>query len=262
LSGHLVHHEDVWTFKQFSGTVGESDLAGDFTVDRANAKQTVRAELVSDTLRLADLGGFIGAQNKPAQKHEKGQPVLPNEPFNIEKILAADADVHFVGRRIVTPVLPLHRMDARLRIVRGVLTLDPLDFRMAGGDIVGKVTLDATQSVIAGTANLQIDEMRLERLVPKVQNNKASVGMMKGRVQLKGTGNSVAAMLGTANGSVTVVMDGGEISGLVLRPHESGCAAHVDYAAARGPARSRTLHGGPLRSGAWASQTAGFHPGH
>jgi uncharacterized protein involved in outer membrane biogenesis len=217
LSGHLLHHDDVWTFKQFSGTVGESDLAGDFTVDRAGAKQTVRAELVSDTLRLADLGGFIGANNKPARKREKGQPILPNEPFNIEKIRAADADVHFVGRRIVTQVRSLHRMDTRLRIVGGVATLDPLDFRMAGGNIGGKVTLDATRSVIAGTAVLQIKEMSLERLMPEVQNNKASVGLMEGRVQLRGTGNSVAAMLGTADGAVTVVMDGGEISDLVLR---------------------------------------------
>jgi uncharacterized protein involved in outer membrane biogenesis len=217
LSGHLLHHDDVWTFRQFSGTVGESDLAGDFTVDRARARQSVRAELVSDTLRLVDLGGFIGVKSKPAQKHEKGQPILPNEPFNIEKIRAADVDVHFVGRRVVTQVRSLHRMDTRLRIVRGVVTLDPLIFKMAGGDIVGKVTVDATQPVIAGAANLQIREMRLERLMPKVQNNKASVGLMEGRVQLKGTGNSVAAMLGTSNGAVTVVMNGGEISDLVLR---------------------------------------------
>jgi uncharacterized protein involved in outer membrane biogenesis len=66
LKGHLVSHDDVWTFKQFEGKVGESDLAGDFTLDRSRAPQMLRAELVSDTLRLEDLRGFIGAARSPS----------------------------------------------------------------------------------------------------------------------------------------------------------------------------------------------------
>jgi hypothetical protein len=219
LSGHLIHYDDTWTFKQFTGKVGESDLAGNFTLDRSGARQMLRGELVSDTLRLEDLGGFIGAPGGPKQrqKHVKGEPLLPNSTLNPAKIRAAEADVKFVGRRIVTDVLRLHRMNAHLRIVNGVLTIDPLEFRMKGGDIVGKVTLDARQSVLAGSTDMQARDFKVERLMPTVQNSKASIGTMQGRAQLNGTGNSVAALLGTANGSITLVMDGGEVSDLMLR---------------------------------------------
>jgi uncharacterized protein involved in outer membrane biogenesis len=216
LTGHLVNRDDVWTFKQFKGKVGQSDLSGDFTLDRSRARQMLRAELVSDTLRLEDLGGFIGAGKQPV-KHAKGQQVLPNEPFKLDKIRAADADVQFTGRRIVTGGLPLHRMTAHLRVAQGVLTVDPLDFRLAHGSIVGKVAMDANQPVIRGTVNLRADEVRVARLLPKTQTTKASVGTIEGRAELTGTGNSIAAMLGTADGHVTLVMDGGEISDLVLR---------------------------------------------
>lgn len=220
LSGHLVHEDDVWTFKQFKGKVGESDLAGDFTLDRSQPVQMLRAQLVSENLRLEDLGGFIGArgdrQQQPA-KPTRGAPVLPNEPFNLEKLRAAQADVQFSGKRIVTQAAPIDNMTAHLKLVNGVVTIEPLEFGVAGGQIVGEVTLDASKSVIAGATNLRIRDLDLERLVPKAKSTKASIGTVQGRVQLRGTGNSVAAMLGTSNGGVTLVMGGGEISALVLR---------------------------------------------
>jgi uncharacterized protein involved in outer membrane biogenesis len=155
LAGHLLHHDDVWTFRQFSGRVGESDLAGEFTVDRTRAVQVVRADLVSDNLRLSDLTALIGAAkpNREADQHVKGAPILPNEPFSLEKLRAAEADVRFAGRRIVTEKLPLDHMTAHLRIERGVVTVDPLDFGVAGGNIVGTISMDANPPVMAGTAN-------------------------------------------------------------------------------------------------------------
>jgi uncharacterized protein involved in outer membrane biogenesis len=108
-------------------------------------------------------------------------------------------------------------MTAHLRVERGVLTVDPLDFRLAHGSIVGKLTMDANQPVIKGTVNMRADEVRVARLLPKTETTKASVGTMEGRAELTGTGNSIAAMLGTADGKITLVMDGGQISDLVLR---------------------------------------------
>ena len=57
---------------------------------------------------------------------------------------------------------------------------------MGGGNVVGKVTLDANQSVIAGSADMQIKELHLERLIPKAKSTKASVGTMQGRARLGG----------------------------------------------------------------------------
>lgn len=46
LAGFLDHNGDVWTFRRFKGTVGQSDIAGDFVVDRGNRPQMITANLV------------------------------------------------------------------------------------------------------------------------------------------------------------------------------------------------------------------------
>ena len=38
-AGFLDHQGDLWTFRRFKGTLGESDLAGDFSVDRGPKPQ-------------------------------------------------------------------------------------------------------------------------------------------------------------------------------------------------------------------------------
>src|SRR6185295_13302961 len=60
LNGNLKHGSGVWSFREFSGKVGESDLAGQFDVDRKNERTTVNAELVSQNLNYKDLGGLVG----------------------------------------------------------------------------------------------------------------------------------------------------------------------------------------------------------
>ena len=125
LAGHLLHHDDVWTFRQFSGRVGESDVAGEFTVDRTRAVQVVRADLVSDNLRLSDLAGLIGAPkpNREADQHVKGERILPNElPF----WRSSEAEPTCGRRRHCHRKPPLDLAMMHLRIERGGSR--PLDF--------------------------------------------------------------------------------------------------------------------------------------
>jgi uncharacterized protein involved in outer membrane biogenesis len=60
LAGFLSHIGGLWSFKRFKGTVGQSDLAGDFSVDRVKKPQLITADLVSRNLDMQDRG-FIGA---------------------------------------------------------------------------------------------------------------------------------------------------------------------------------------------------------
>src|SRR5450759_5312662 len=101
LAGFLDHAGDVWTFRRFKGTVGQSDLAGDFAVDRGKHPQKITADLVSQKLAMKDLGGFIGVDRgtQRAQTPPPSGRVLQADPFSLEKLQAADADVHFRGEK-------------------------------------------------------------------------------------------------------------------------------------------------------------------
>jgi len=219
LAGFLSHTGALWTFKRFKGTVGQSDLAGDFSVDRGKKPQLITADLVSRNLDMQDLGGFIGADrgNKPSEKPPPSNKVLPAEPFSLEKLRAADADVRFKGAKIMTQKLPLEKMETHLIVKDGTLKLAPLNFGLAGGNLITQIEMDGRKPRIVTHADITARGLHLDQLFPASKLTVANVGTLGGRARLDGNGNSVAQMLGTANGEAALIMDGGSVSELILR---------------------------------------------
>ena len=145
-AGFLDHAHDVWAFRRFKGTLGQSDLAGDFSIDRGKHPQKLVATLVSKAVVLKDLAGFIGAKrdDQPGGRAPRTK-VLPAEPFRLDKLMAADVDVKFRGEKVVTANLPLDKMSAHLIVNGGVVKLAPLDFGLAGGNVVSTIEIDSRQ---------------------------------------------------------------------------------------------------------------------
>jgi hypothetical protein len=218
LAGRLLHEEEKWEFMKFNGSVGNSDLAGDFVVDRSYERQLIQADLVSGNLDIKDLAGFIGASPKtqPAKTASPSR-VLPDEPFSLEKLHSADADIKFRGKRIVTTNLPLDDISAHLRLHDGWLTLKPLNFGVAEGQIASDIVLDARKPIISTAADATVKNLKLNKLFPNLKTTQASAGEISGHAILSATGNSVAQMLGSANGEAALIMNGGTISDLLLR---------------------------------------------
>ncbi len=219
IAGRLVQRGDLWEFRQFTGAVGDSDLSGDFLVDRGRTPQFMKADLKSNRLALADLSGFIGAEKTPSGKVTTPNPnrVLPDSPYSLEKLRAADADVKFEGKQILTERMPVRNMSTHLVVKGGVLTLSPLNFGAAGGNLSSDITLDGRNSLISSRADIRVQSLQLAQLLPQLKTAKASVGEIDGRVRLVARGNSVAAMLGTATGDTTLAIGEGEVSDLMLR---------------------------------------------
>ncbi len=220
IGGRLVQNGPVWELRRFAGTVGDSDLAGDFMIDRGRTPQFMKADLTSQRLDLADLAGFIGAEKTPAGKvvaTPQTTRVIPDTPYSLEKLRSANADVRFEGKRVITDTLPIDDMSAHLILKNSVLTLAPLDFGVADGQVVSDITLDGSQPVIASRADVRVQSLQLGKLLPQLKISKASVGELDGRVKLAANGNSVADMLGSASGDTSLVVGEGEVSDLVLR---------------------------------------------
>lgn len=213
LAGYLSHSGDIWTFKLFKGKVGKSDLSGDFSVDTGKTPKLITADLVSLVLDMNDLAGIIGA-DKAAMPSDK---VLPTAPFNLDKLRAADADVRFKGEKIITEKLPIDKMEAHLTVKDGALKLDPLNFGIAGGELVTMITMNGRKSHLVTHADITAKGLYLNLLFPKSKLNDSSEGTLGGRATLDTSGDSIAQMMGSANGEAALIMDGGTISDLLLR---------------------------------------------
>jgi uncharacterized protein involved in outer membrane biogenesis len=97
-----------------------------------------------------------------------------------------------------------------------VLQLDPLELGLAGGRLAGLLRIDARQPPAALRLDLQARDLQLQKLLPAVDLNRASVGQLQGHVDLAGRGASVAGLLGHASGEVSLLMGPGRISNLLL----------------------------------------------
>lgn len=217
--GRLRHEARWWRYEKFSGKVGRSDIAGSLEVDNAGRRPELTATLSSAHLDLADLGPLVGAASSataPETPRQTGR-VLPDTPFRTARWDRMNADVRLRARSIKrADALPISDLNTHLKLRDAVLTLDPLAFGVAGGTFAGTVTLDGSRAPIRAKANLDARKISLVRLFPTAKLDNTSFGQINGRVRLQGRGDTVADMLGTADGQVGLVVDGGQISKLMM----------------------------------------------
>ena len=210
-SGHLVRDDGVVAYENFTGKVGESDLAGTLRVDTNGERPVMTGDLKSTVLDLADLGPIVGT----GRSRKSG--VLPDAPFDAKRWKSVNADVKLQAGTLRRPEqLPLENLSTRIRMQDAVLTLDPLEFGTAGGRLAGTIRLDGRGESIKGDADIRVQKLQLAKLFPTVDITRASAGNLSGAIQLSGTGNSVARLLGSSNGKVGLFMSGGRVSELVM----------------------------------------------
>lgn len=199
LHGQLHHDGDVWSYRKFTGKLGDSDMRGDVSIDVARERERplLRGELVSQRLDFDDLASLIGAapSAKPGETISPEQralalqlqarpKVLPDRPFRLDKLRVMDADVKLRAEQIEAPKLPLEKMSVHAVLENGVLRLSPLIFDAAGGNIATRVSLDARKPSIQTTAVADLRDLELSRLFPSVEITKRGTGRLSGAMTL------------------------------------------------------------------------------
>lgn len=221
MQGRLLHTGASWRYEQFSERIGASDIAGDVQMITGGSRPVLTAKLRSKLLNLDDLGPVIGARPKVgtvvATPKRRGRRVLPDIPFKTERwdSVVADVVLHATQLRHAK-AWPLENLITHLKLRDSELTLDPLDFGLAGGQLKTKVTLDGRKQPIQAHAQVKASMVLLAKLFPTVNLSKSSKGQINGELDLVGSGNSVGRMLASANGKMGLVVAGGQISKLIL----------------------------------------------
>ena len=222
--GHLIAklHEAggaVFRYEAFNGKIGESDIHGSLAYVASEPRPKLSGSLLSNQLLFADLAPLIGADSNAKQKARGGeskQPadkVLPVEEFKTERWRDMDADVEFTGKRIVhSEKLPFNDLYTHLVLTDGVLSLEPLRFGVAGGKLDAQIRLNGRTEPLEGNAKLTARGFKLKQLFPTFEPMKTSFGELNGDADINGRGNSVANLLGSANGNLKMLINDGAIS--------------------------------------------------
>lgn len=236
LQGHLVLKGNRYTMDDLRGKIGSTDVTGKGAYVDKEPRPLLTADLHSKLLNLADLGPLIGVQTKESggkpkvsqsetssraaakAKDKAVDPnhVLPAGTFDGSRLQKIDAEVDLVATKLVVPdALPLESLNASLRLHDAMLKVAPLDFGFAGGTIASRVALDARESLLRSDVRIDLQRIRVDKLVPDSPVVAKGAGRVGATLQLKGTGNSIADAAAKADGRIAATVVNGRISNLL-----------------------------------------------
>jgi uncharacterized protein involved in outer membrane biogenesis len=222
LSGTLQRHGALSTFSDLKVTAGLSDISGSVSVDSADSRPKLRADLHSTVLRLSDLG-------KHAADHDAstsaGSPyLLSDATLDPHSVCHGEASVTFHLQRVDATRLSLHQLAGQLTIDHGILTVSPVAAQLLDGQLSGRWQMNATHDTPLDTLELHFDRLQIGQLDGGSKDGPRYDALLNAQVNVTGQGSSAHQIAASANGHVSArVLSGSlraslaELSGVDLR---------------------------------------------
>ena len=221
IHAQLVKDGDVYRFTRMKGTFGDSDLTGKLTVTHG-ARLHLDSTLATDKLDIIDAAPFIGynpdivatkgAEAAAAATGVGPQRLLPDAALPIATMQRFDADLKWTIRTVRSRRVPISNVDLTLALDRGKLTLSPLKFAMARGNVSSDLLFDTRQRPSLVRYDIRLSPTPLGRLLAGWGVAEAgTTGTVKGRVQLTGRGDTIHDSLASANGRMAFILPAGSL---------------------------------------------------
>lgn len=193
----------------------DMDVSGSAELLLAGKRPKLTASLSSQKM---DLRPFMPREEKKTGKEAKTDKpsvkrdrVFPNDPLSLEPLRQVDANVQIQAKKIITPEAALDDLIVVLALQDGALHIKPLKALIGGGNLEGTLALtpQGNQAVLA--LALKVDKFDVGRMAKEMQLTDILEGKLDADVDLKGSGGSVAALMGGLNGKVVLVMGKGRL---------------------------------------------------
>jgi uncharacterized protein involved in outer membrane biogenesis len=221
LRSALTYVDEAWRFTRLRGVFGDSDLRGRLTITMPERRVKLDADLATDSLHMIDVGPFIGYDPARLDKsgaagtvvQDGGRPrILPDAPLRIEAIRNFDANVIYKVRAVRPANVPISNIGLTLSLDHSLLKLSPLTFDMAGGFLSSDIVIDARAVPVRSAYDIRLSPTPMGKLLARwgVEENGTS-GVIKARVQMTGTGDTVHKSLATSNGRIAIVLPKGSM---------------------------------------------------
>ena len=228
ITGKLVRIGQRWELSQFDGRVGDSDLHGDIGLVLEGERPMLTARLRTRSLDFDDLGGLVGTtpgtgagetasrQQREEKRHEPEGRALPDKQIDLKRVRSIDASVQFKGKHVRAGKLPVDEVDIVFTLRGGRMHFQPLAFHAGDGQLKYELIIDASGETLNARLDGEFVHLDLARLLAEVDIANDSIGQVGGRARLWMRGNSVAALLASADGGVYLIMSGGRLDRILV----------------------------------------------
>lgn len=216
LAGTLTRNGTLFTFNNFSGRVGSSDLSGDLRVDKVGDRRRVDAELFSRSLDIDDLATVLGARptmtsgGTVASSGAAGR-LLPDAPLQVERLRVMDGTLSYRAASVKRNTFEIRQVNLGADLKDGILNLDPVSFAFNRGELNGTAKINATKDMPYSAVDFRLAGYPLESIIPARNGAPTVTGRALGRARLEGPGNSIHDFAARSKGSVSLVVPQGEM---------------------------------------------------
>ncbi len=211
LTGLLQGGGATWKLTDFKTTVAGNAISGEIALNGAK-RPHLSGKISADTLNLNDFTKV--AQSSDQSPHKPTQPagndgrVFSNQPLPFDALQTVDMDVTAQIGKLITGEIQLNNFATELHLQNGQLTIKPFHTDLAGGTVEGAVDLNATGKVAVATLHLTARQVELGVLT---HNKTIKGGKSDLKVDLKGQGNSVRALMSTMTGETVLSVGKGKL---------------------------------------------------
>ena len=219
LKAQLVQQDREYRFTRLSGTFGNSDLVGRLTVINGD-RLKLDSVLATRRLDIIDAAPFLGynpdivaAKGTAAAAAATGAAqgrILPDARLPIATMQRFDADLKWTVGVVRSRNVPISNVDLTLALDRGRLALSPLTFAMARGNVSADLIFDTRRRPAADRYDIRLSPTPMARLLAGYGVAEAgTTGVVKGRLQLAGRGDTIHDSLSTASGRIAIILPQG-----------------------------------------------------
>jgi len=163
-----VHTGSTWALQELQGIIGDSDVAGEVSLDTGGAHLVLHGDLQSQILVVDELTGYA-PEKKPGRVDPEKVQVPEQVPEKVqERPQAIEVDLHFRSNKVIVAKVPLEHFATDLRLHEGQLTLTPT-FDLASGTVRAEVQVDTQTNPLHSTVHTQVHQMNLQQFLSWVE---------------------------------------------------------------------------------------------
>ena len=222
IRGRLVKDGADYRFTRLTGVAGATDLAGTLTVTTGE-RLHLDSTLATKRLDIIDAAPFIGynpdivatrgAEAAAAAAGAASGRLLPDAALPIATMQRFDADLKWTVGVVRSRNVPISNVDLTLALKDGRLSLSPLTFAMARGNVASDVVFDTRARPSAVRYDIRLTPTPLGRLLKGYGVAEAgTTGTIHGRIRLDGRGDTIHDSLSTARGRIAFIIPQGDLT--------------------------------------------------
>jgi AsmA family protein len=162
--GRLLHNGSTWTLKEFKGLLGDSDLAGELSLDTGGEHLVLHGNLQAQTFVIDELTGYQPEKKPGRVEPEKVQVPAPVQEKVQERPQAFEATLRFRSNKVIAAKVPLEQFSTDLSLHNGRLAFTPT-FHLAGGTVHAQVQVDTQANPLQSTVRTEVHQINLQQFL-------------------------------------------------------------------------------------------------